>query len=90
MKAIKQFVEELVKNKERVLKREISDMEARVILAESGKFPEMNEELRLRAIASSAEHRNKGTLLGRQKYILDGEKQLRAIILGKERDREGD
>ena len=50
----------------------------------------MNEELRLRAIASSAEHRNKGTLLGRQKYILDGEKQLRAIILGKERNREGD
>jgi len=82
--------EEYIVASERELKREVSDMEARVILAESGRFPEMSEDLRLRAIASAEEEITKGILMNTPNKIEVGQLLLRTVILGKRRTKEGD
>ena len=91
----------LIEITERELKRPLKAMEARVILAESGRFPELEEDLRIRALKASADMVIKG-----EEYIelnekiddIDKGKKLhnrgillqRAIVLGTNRKREGD
>jgi len=82
--------EGFIKATERELKREVSDMEARVILAESGKFPEVSEDLRLRAIAGAEEEITKGVLMNKPNKVESGQLLLRTVVLGRKRIKEGD
>ena len=75
---------------ERELKRDVSDLEARVILAESGQFPEINQELRQRAVRWGSDFLARGELLNKPRLVRSGELLMNQVILGRYRTRDGD
>jgi len=93
--------DEQIKYMERRLGREVNKVEARIILAESGRFPELEEDLRQRALKASAEMITEGELFVEltekkedenkgEKLQNRGTMLQRAIVMGINRKREGD
>jgi hypothetical protein len=84
------FAEGLIRSTERDLGRNISDLEARVVLANSGHFPEITDDLRRRVISVGGEEINKGILMRKPEKIGFGHAILEAVILGVRKTKEGD
>ena len=83
------LAEDQIEVAERDLGRPLTDMEARLVLANSGKFPEIDDDLRQRAISTAGLEIVIGRELDIPKRALMGKWMLRELIVGKNR-KEGD
>ena len=79
-----------IHSKERELHRSLSDMEARVVLANSGVFPEMVEELDLRTRKVGSDWSYSGEKLGKQRKHEAGETLLHMSVVGRKQGKDGD
>jgi len=81
------LAEDLIEITERDLKRPIKDIEARLVLASSGKFPEMEEDLYKRAISAAGEEVKLGILKANREREKNGHWIMnRLVVSRKERE----
>jgi hypothetical protein len=79
----------LIRQEERELKRPLSEAEARVVLAESGSYPEVDRDLRRRAIKDGGIEVMLGKFVKSKKRIDNGRLIVKTIIIGR-KPRDGD
>ena len=83
--------ERLIQSAERELGRKLlEDKEVRIILAQSGFFPEIENDLQMRALKAGSELETKGRELGNKTKENKGKRLQEVLVLGLRRTKEGD
>lgn len=83
--------DELIESIEKELGRRLfDDSEVRIVLAQSGFFPEIENDLKMRALKAGSELETKGRELGNKTKEDKGKRLQEVLVLGLRRMKEGD